>query len=592
MVEHQNIENLTVDILDDDFVNIFKPILFVQRVMGTLRINIKHGFVTNTSLLYKIYSFLIWIVNTFAIIDYTQHCAKQFDVMIPFSPVRMGTLLYFAASAIVAWRNNIWSKERNCQLYVKLQKLERALRMKNAKTLNKKLALISFTINLLYIILLIIFIIIVNLLLLEKICLSTLLTLLSVLGCFYENCLSLIIMQFINVRVRYFNDVLRKEKCNTLDLFLPNFTGNVIEVCEKIPDYLVSSMFYILEAQSDFMYLYQYSVYDDHRPQLCIVPALISILALLMALCFVGKNLTSQLRATEQFCRNFISLADEAVIKSKCIKYKMPSSAVEYVSEDILEKEFVESFQFALYFQMFLGTCRVNSKDRFVTSPTTLQKFYSISLTISTAVMNCYAIHLYFPIFFSYDHRVYYLRLATSGLDFIVFLLNIMHVRFFNLDENSNFYIHLQGTDRALKIDKVNFVYRTLRRLNVFSTVILIIVIVFLVGFTMALSDFNVLPFLGILYCNFSFLFEVMYCSNILVYFIIRIRFINAIIKNHIDPDNVIIFTIKKPILNEKNIRCIAARTHDFISTDLYNPLRELFYGFTKFQNIYRLQVL
>lgn len=279
-------------------------------------------------------------------------------------------------------------------------------------------------------------------------------------------------------------------------------------------------------------------------------------------------------------------------VKCKRKKYKMSSSVVEYVSEDILEKEFVNSFQFALRFQMFLGTCRINMKDRFITSPTILQKLYSISLIMTTTVMYCLAIYLYYPILFSYDRGVNSLRFISAIIDYIVFLLNIIHARFMNIDNNSKFYIHLQHTDRIMKINNVNFLYRALNRLNVFSTMFLFIAISFFTVLTMALSDFNILPFLGISYSNFSFLIEVMYCSNILLYFIIRIKFINAVIKNHIDSDNTVIFTIMKPLLNERNMRCVAARTHDFTTNNLFTPLRELFEGFTKFQDIYRFQVL
>lgn len=259
MEEYKNIENLTLDILDDEFINIFKPILFVQGVMGTLRVNIKHGFVMNTSFFYKVYSIILLIINAFAFVDYSQNCAKQFDKKASFSPITVGTLFNFAASGIVGLRNNILKKESNCQLYVKLQKLERELRMKNAKTLNKQLAMMSLASSIIFNILIIIFLIVLNLHLFENICPSSILIILCVLGCFYDIYLCIVILQFINVRIKYLNFVLRKGKYNALNIHQP-FNHALLEVIRKIPDHLVSSMFYILETLSDFMKLYQYSV--------------------------------------------------------------------------------------------------------------------------------------------------------------------------------------------------------------------------------------------------------------------------------------------------------------------------------------------
>lgn len=60
------------------------------------------------------------------------------------------------------------------------------------------------------------------------------------------------------------------------------------------------------------LYIFKlFQIYEDYRPIMFIVPALNTIIASLLALCFVGNNVTSQLNMTKQFCYKFMSVTDE-----------------------------------------------------------------------------------------------------------------------------------------------------------------------------------------------------------------------------------------------------------------------------------------
>ncbi|XP_053600533.1 uncharacterized protein LOC128669627 isoform X2 [Plodia interpunctella] len=86
-----------------------------------------------------------------------------------------------------------------------------------------------------------------------------------------------------------------------------------------------------------------------------------------------------------------------------------------------------------------------------------------------------------------------------------------------------------------------------------------------------------------------TFMLEFMHFSCIMHYFSLRMRFLNAIILNHIkDEFTLISFTLT----NEMMIKQSAAEAHDFKYCNIDIYLKELIHCFYKFQNLYQYQIL
>ncbi|KAJ0179456.1 hypothetical protein K1T71_005168 [Dendrolimus kikuchii] len=263
----------------------------------------------------------------------------------------------------------------------------------------------------------------------------------------------------------------------------------------------------------------------------------------------------------------------------------------EYLSEDIIDPTFITSFSYLLRVQMVLGSCRVHVKDRFVTPPTKWQKLYTILLILITILLDYTTISCYFSQYFFHSH-LYFMGLLSMGLDFAFSVTSTIHIRFLNGEANVKLYIRLQHTDRLMKLEKCSLLNQMLFGLNVLSGVVLKIVYALLTG--LILVKFDILSqfsFLGMTYVNILLLLEIVYCSNIAMYFVIRLKLINAILKNHVYPESAIVYPIKYTFLTEKVYRCYAAQYHDYNSSDVYIYLKELFDIFFMFQELYKFQV-
>ncbi|XP_063380285.1 uncharacterized protein LOC134666910 [Cydia fagiglandana] len=124
----------------------------------------------------------------------------------------------------------------------------------------------------------------------------------------------------------------------------------------------------------------------------------------------------------------------------------------EYLSYDILDEKLIRLFQPYRDVQKILGSCRMDIKDRFVTPPTLLQKFYTIiCMTMTIIIFTNYFLQTYSTIFYS-EHEMASLR--TSGICGIlgVFSLSILHARFFNNESNVQLYVKMQEIDRIMNI--------------------------------------------------------------------------------------------------------------------------------------------
>lgn len=268
----------------------------------------------------------------------------------------------------------------------------------------------------------------------------------------------------------------------------------------------------------------------------------------------------------------------------------------EYLSNDILEEEFIKSIRLMYDCQKLMAASRVDIKHRFVVLPSLIQKCYTIFSIILLLWLD-YIIVFNFNLVMFDNETMYTLCNCVTGLQSLTYVCNLIHVRFFNGDENIEFCVKLQQIERCMKLNRNQSMSALMNRIQIMSLagVAIIFIILLAVGYGKANVFFW--PLLGIIVSQFCFVIELVSCSHIFLYFFVRVRFMNAIIKNFIDSKNVQTIlhmkwnTFSTLFPSRIYMRRLAAHTHNFVSSETDVYVKEILDGFGKFQNIYRFQV-
>lgn len=263
----------------------------------------------------------------------------------------------------------------------------------------------------------------------------------------------------------------------------------------------------------------------------------------------------------------------------------------EYLSKDILDANFINVFSPFHRFQWLLGSCRVHVRDRFVTAPTVYQKLYTTFIAISTGFFSCYIIYCIWAVIS--DNFIYhFLDLIVIFIQTFSFLSNIIHVRFVNSDTNTRFYIQMQDVDRFMKIENKRPIHDMLRKTNYTVVSIILFTLLILLVASISTGPISMFEFFGGASTLTALFVEISHCSNILLYFVIRIRFINAIVINHIKHEisEEKINNVRSN--NNKSImRKLARQSHDFRTSEIHIYLEKLFACFKTYQNLHSFQV-
>lgn len=265
----------------------------------------------------------------------------------------------------------------------------------------------------------------------------------------------------------------------------------------------------------------------------------------------------------------------------------------EFLSNDILEENYIRSFAPLHWFQMILGSCRIDARDRFVTIPTLSQKAYSIVLSVIILILYI-TVGIITHSHVHYYRGIWFLTIFSLVLHYIVYICNIIHTRFMNNEDNIRFYIKIQDLDKIMKIEKNKYFHDYLFDINKYSVIVLCIytVIIYLSDIIHNNSMHASIAVLGLFCTQCSSTLECLYFSNLIVYLCVRLRFINAIIINYIDSatdtKNIPKQLTKFPTV--KLMRHLATE-HKFsdCETDVY--IKEILNLLHSFQNLYRFQV-
>lgn len=259
----RNIEDLSGDMLNDDFIRIFQPIFFVLRVLGFLRVNIKYRYPTAPSTWYHLYSNVFWILNTFCVAYFLLRCENGFGSPYADSSLKLGVLMNGINGLLIVCRNNLRRGNKMGQMYVKLQKIERYLNMKNSKSLNKQLERQSTFTMVSACFFTILWIVLYKTVFMKNMCIPLMMVMATGVGLHTEMVEVYFIIQLIITRINDINEVLRQE---TNELMNPIDDGKLFVLtnpCEspanEVPGELVPAIHCIFEALADFTELFQFS---------------------------------------------------------------------------------------------------------------------------------------------------------------------------------------------------------------------------------------------------------------------------------------------------------------------------------------------
>lgn len=260
-----------------------------------------------------------------------------------------------------------------------------------------------------------------------------------------------------------------------------------------------------------------------------------------------------------------------------------PSTSSEYLSKEILEEDFIKVFLICNWVQKFMGVSRVDARDRFVTAPSIPQKIYTVLYCIVVICICCIGFFAYIN---DLNTRLFYFTTSGGLLIVSTFLSNAIHVRFLNKDDNVAFYIKMQEIDRIMDIQHYKPINAKLYKMHIFTLISLIglsILIFIIILFT---NKVLVLGFVTLVFSYGGFVYEMAYCSNLIVYFLLRVRFINAIMDSHVQAQSINIYTTPN-----SNTKCLALQSRNFLTSDTDVYLERIFKCFFKFQDLYRFQV-
>lgn len=263
----------------------------------------------------------------------------------------------------------------------------------------------------------------------------------------------------------------------------------------------------------------------------------------------------------------------------------------EYAPKNYLNSSLYQSFSLLGLLQVMLGWCRVDTRNRYVTRPSVYQKAYSVLLAAIIGIMYA-SIHIDYMDEYKANRNIYRLGTGFIVSHFLVFSINLFHIRFCNNDRNINFVMSMQQIDRCMKINRDKRFSAILRKINNISALLMIgaffvLVMCSLYEATIRGVVATVTGALG----EGILISDLTLCSNLMVFFTMRIRFVNAIIANHLKQHDA--FELHEQFFNKNSfINKWAEKSHDFTSCDTYKYLKEIMEGFYDLQNIFQLQVI
>lgn len=256
----------------------------------------------------------------------------------------------------------------------------------------------------------------------------------------------------------------------------------------------------------------------------------------------------------------------------------------------IVDFDLFNAFSYFRNVQMLLGSCRINSKNGILTPPTIYQKAYTVVLGMTLTVCYWALEKVNFYEYEARSHDLYLYGTIVTFLHFSAYVLNLIHVRFFNSDENTKFIMTMQELDVCMKLYKVRVINCQLCTLSKIKVIVFVCAFFILISMSLLDGRIRVIFLVFILsFTDITFMLELVFCSNIMAYFAIRMRIVNSIINNYLDRDPI--DNKRYTTFSKKYIRKVVKESHNFTCDDTYLYLKEILKSFSEFQCLYQFQV-
>lgn len=263
-----NFDNISADILDDDFVKIFRPIHLTQYVLGMLPVKIQYGFATKTSYGYEVFCLFVWLIHIVSLFIFVLYCESTKDSVLTDSYLKLAHDIRGLIIAAILFRN-FCKGSANCKIYVSMQKIERDLNMKDARRRNKHISLLTRISVTATVVVSTSWAVALNFYMVKDLCPVALILQIPVLGNYIDMILIFFILYFIVVRVDYINSILKEKlrvcSCGTGKTNETLFIRNDCSITDKtFWNRLVVGLQDIINAMEELHDIHQFTVSIFH----------------------------------------------------------------------------------------------------------------------------------------------------------------------------------------------------------------------------------------------------------------------------------------------------------------------------------------
>lgn len=146
-----------------------------------------------------------------------------------------------------------------------------------------------------------------------------------------------------------------------------------------------------------------------------------------------------------------------------------------------------------------LGSSRVIVKNKFITTSSSWDKFYSILWMIAVTVSLIHYTKVYYSYYYDKSVVVYIGFSLVMVLQYVSYILNLIYIRFFNKEANIQLYLLLQKINIDLQLDKSKF----LTKFAVSRSIIFVILVTIPYEIFFAVHVINIIeePIYTIFFC-------------------------------------------------------------------------------------------
>lgn len=132
------LEHLNSDIVEDEFIRIFKPIHLTQEILCSIRVKIKHKFISVCSIkqiLLTLITLVYTLISVFFLVEYSEIFNNKDISQHIVTCIQSSTTMIMYIMLMLS--NKFMNTKQNSKMYVTMQKIDRILKMNNIEKLYK-----------------------------------------------------------------------------------------------------------------------------------------------------------------------------------------------------------------------------------------------------------------------------------------------------------------------------------------------------------------------------------------------------------------------------------------------------------------------